>query len=91
MKDQDFDDLVAKYEQLQRQQPIPKFDRQIVSHAAKLLNAGVPARQALDACIKFDANRGKASIGKASVAHSFRWLLQKKLAERNGGGGDERP
>jgi hypothetical protein len=89
MKDQDFDDLVAKYEQLQRQQP--KFDREIASHGAKLLNAGVPASQALDACIKLDAKRGKAAVGRPSVEYTLTWLMKKKLAERNGGNGNERP
>jgi hypothetical protein len=87
--DADFEKLADAYEQARQQQPM--FDRETASAGAKLLNQGVPARQVLDTCLNLDAKRGKASVGRPSVEYTIKWLLQKKLAERNGGSGNERP
>jgi hypothetical protein len=88
MKDQSFEEIAAEYEKARQRQPT--FDKEIASHGAKLLNHGVPARQVLDTCLKIDAKR-KSPAGRASVEFTLKWLLEKKLAERNGGNGNERP
>ncbi len=88
MKNQTFEEIAAEFEKVRREQPI--FDKEIASHGAKLLNQAVPARQMLDTCLEIDAKR-KSPAGRASVEFTLRWLLQKKLAERNGGDGNQRP